>query len=672
MKRSLIVIAAYALLALTATHPLWQHLGDALPGDVGDPVLNTYILAWDAHALVVDPLHLFDANIFYPLPNTLAFSENLSGDALLALPLMLLSGEPVLTYNLVFLSSFVLAGYGMYLLVLRMTGSRGAAFAAGAAFAFAPYRIASLAHVQLLTVGWLPLLVLALSGILRTAHSVLRNNQTLQHADLAVSVADQSLHSTQYAVRSTPYAVVFVFLWMQIASTLQGALFAALSVLVFGIIHVRWLAASCRAHGGARWRELIVPLAVFVCLLLPLVLPYLAVLNDLRASRPPSVAMSFSARPSDYLAAYPDNRLFGALTRIFRARDGFSEEQTLFMGVIAPLLAIVALAGVWRQRTELMAWTVFFAMLAFAALLLASSGPLAQALPLASVMRVPARWSGVLTFALAGLGGIGAALILKRVTQVLSSYPSPCARALARPAHPLSVLRTPGQGPVRGQVGRAQGIPQPLSLKRRGEQKLPLPVGERVGVRGDTAGNMAFERFVKGLLNGRTGGAGPLAGVTILAALLFAEGFAAPIAIADVGSLRAQPTVYQYLAQLPGREAVIELPMYTGTKRESAESKRMYASVLHWRPLVNGYSGFTPERQVALADQLKDFPDDNSMAALRALGKQGVRYVIVHAGEQGIPRREWNQTNRARALDSGVLKLVMTFDDNDLMEIVGP
>ena len=170
MKRFLLIIALYALLALAATHPLWQHLGDALPGDVGDPVLNAYILAWDAHALVVDPVHLFDANFFFPLPGTLAFSENLSGTALLALPLMLLSGEPVLTYNLVFLSSFVLAGAGMYLLVLHITRRRVAAFAAGVAFAFAPYHIASLAHLQLLTIGWLPLLVLALSRILRDSN----------------------------------------------------------------------------------------------------------------------------------------------------------------------------------------------------------------------------------------------------------------------------------------------------------------------------------------------------------------------------------------------------------------------------------------------------------------------------------------------------------------------
>jgi hypothetical protein len=47
-----------------------------------------------------------------------------------------------------------------------------------------------------------------------------------------------------------------------------------------------------------------------------------------------------------------------------------------------------------------------------------------------------------------------------------------------------------------------------------------------------------------------------------------------------------------------------------------------------------------------------------------------VRWLIVHAGEPGIPRREWVQSGRANAQASGVLRYVQAFDDNDLFEIV--
>src|SRR5438067_10226921 len=115
MKRRAVVLATFLLLTVVATHPLWQHLDDTLPGDAGDPVLNAYILAWDGHALSTEPLQLFDAGFFYPLRNTLAYTENLTGNALLALPILLVTGQPALAYNAIFLLSFVLAGFGMYL-----------------------------------------------------------------------------------------------------------------------------------------------------------------------------------------------------------------------------------------------------------------------------------------------------------------------------------------------------------------------------------------------------------------------------------------------------------------------------------------------------------------------------------------------------------------------------
>jgi hypothetical protein len=121
---------------------------------------------------------------------------------------------------------------------------------------------------------------------------------------------------------------------------------------------------------------------------------------------------------------------------------------------------------------------------------------------------------------------------------------------------------------------------------------------------------------------------------------------------------------------LPGHDAVLELPVFVTPDAEFPEAKRMYATALHGHPLVNGYSGFTPARQSALAARLKNFPDDASLAALRELRQQGVRYLVVHSGEPGLPRREWVQTNRERAKQSGVLRFVQSFNDDDLFEIV--
>src|SRR6185436_3671255 len=115
-------------------HPATQGVTDRPDGR-----LNAWILAWDVHALAHAPTRLFDAPIFHPLPDSLAFSENLIVPALLGAP-ALAAGGPVLGYNVVLLLSLVASGLGTQLLARRFTDDRLAAFVAGAFFAVGPHR----------------------------------------------------------------------------------------------------------------------------------------------------------------------------------------------------------------------------------------------------------------------------------------------------------------------------------------------------------------------------------------------------------------------------------------------------------------------------------------------------------------------------------------------------
>jgi hypothetical protein len=54
--------------------------------DLGDPLFSIWRLSWVAHQLPRDPLHLFDANIFFPELRTLAYSDAMLVPALLAAP----------------------------------------------------------------------------------------------------------------------------------------------------------------------------------------------------------------------------------------------------------------------------------------------------------------------------------------------------------------------------------------------------------------------------------------------------------------------------------------------------------------------------------------------------------------------------------------------------------
>jgi hypothetical protein len=134
-----------------------------------DALLTIWILRWDTHALASHPLHLFDANIFHPVRNTLAMAEHLLGDLPLFLPLWLVTANPVLAYNGMVLASFVLSGLFMHLVIRAWTGNGAAAYAAGFAFAFAPWRIPDgLSRPQLLQVQYFPLILAALDRTART------------------------------------------------------------------------------------------------------------------------------------------------------------------------------------------------------------------------------------------------------------------------------------------------------------------------------------------------------------------------------------------------------------------------------------------------------------------------------------------------------------------------
>ncbi|RME49178.1 MAG: hypothetical protein D6796_05270, partial [Caldilineae bacterium] len=328
-KPNLVALLLYLLLTPFLTWPLPLRLANAVPGDIGDPLLNTWILAWDAHALLDGPRPLFQANIFFPLPNTLAFSEHLLSTATLALPLQPLTAEPLLAYNLSLLATFPLAAFGMYLLARRQTGRRGAAFVAGLVFAFAPYRLAAISHLQLLTLHWLPYSLLFLREIL--AADAPSRRRWRHAAGLAITLTAQLLASWYLAV----YTAMAIAVWLAFVLPLrrpprQALLPAAAALLATGL------------------------------LVAPAARPYFALAGDLRQSRPLSWALPLAAAPTDYVAAAPANRLFGPLTASFRARPGFTEEHTLFVGLVAPLLALVAAGSVLRRaaprrRAEILA-----------------------------------------------------------------------------------------------------------------------------------------------------------------------------------------------------------------------------------------------------------------------------------------------------------------------------
>lgn len=157
----------YAIITVVIGREVIAHLGSMIANDAGDPLLTAAILKWNAtHVPWTDAWYQFP--IFYPTRDTLTFSEHLLGLSVIASPIYWLTGDAVATYNVTLLLTYPLCAMTMFALVLRLTGSAAGAFVAGLAFAFSPYRVSQLPHIQMLATFWAPLALIGLHAYLDT------------------------------------------------------------------------------------------------------------------------------------------------------------------------------------------------------------------------------------------------------------------------------------------------------------------------------------------------------------------------------------------------------------------------------------------------------------------------------------------------------------------------
>ena len=308
----------YSVVALLMTWPLARQLTTAMPGDLGDPLLNAWILAWGSDhftAFLGGDFNAFsrwwNANIFHPAPLALAYSEHLAPQVVAGLPVWWLTGNVLLVYNVLFLASIVLSGLGAFLLVRDLTGRPRAALVAGLFFAFVPYRIAQAAHLQVLWAQWMPMAIFALRRYLSARTSA------WWVAALAALLAQQ-LSCGYYLVYFTPFAAAWVA-WEVTSRSLWNdrRLLAALAGMGIADLALAW----------------------------PFLAPYLELRALGFAARPLAEVISFSADTTAYLATHQTNRVWGSILNSL-ARP----ENDLFPGLLPLLFAAAGIAAMsWRQ-----------------------------------------------------------------------------------------------------------------------------------------------------------------------------------------------------------------------------------------------------------------------------------------------------------------------------------
>ena len=389
--------AFFLILTAILTWPLLTRMSDGISTSP-DSLLNLWALAWNYHVLPSDPLSFFDANIFFPRQDTLAYSEHLFGVALLAAPAYLATGNAIFAYNVAIALSFFLSGIGMYLLVYELTGNRWAALASGVIYAAAPYRFLQLFHVQLLSYQWFPFVFLYLWRFLREG-------------------------------RPRQLVVVAVFSILQILSCNYYAMYLSLALVLLGIM---LLLVGRPTLNRKKVLLLAAGAAVVALSTLPFFLPYERNRVEQGYYRRYEDVLQFSAEPLDYLRPSAYNKVFYVdyLPRQLRS------EKALFPGALAMILGGVGFFATRRKKksdrepVQRVARAFFLVLTIFGFVL--SLGPrlelgdttiflpygfLYRHVPGFQGLRVPARITVLFLIGLAVFAGWGLTWLLERARQ---------------------------------------------------------------------------------------------------------------------------------------------------------------------------------------------------------------------------------------------------------------
>jgi hypothetical protein len=591
----LLGLAAYTLLTLAYLRPIWRVGGDHIAPAAGDPVFNLWVLSWGAHQVREGLPGFWDANIFFPTRGALTFSDHLFGPAVQLAAFEALVPNPIAGYNFLFFTSFVASAFATAWVLRRSGRTWMAALLAGWMFAFSPFRLMHLNHIQILIAQWIPL--------------------TLWFWDRLL---------TERTPRAAALFLTFYLLHI------SGGCYLAYMIHV---PMVALLAVRLREHG----RALVAPRSLRVLLpaglvaaaaLAALFLPYVRTSHRLELSRNTAETARFAATTASWLSPAHRNLYGGGL----RTRNAlyrqigpvvlpfFRAENSLFPGFLPSGLFLVGIAGWLRERRvpgerpgtgqRMMLGTLL--ALALAAWIWGDLLTLTQAKARAG--------------ALGGLGRFG--WEAPAVVLVLALGAWYCLRRIW--VGPL--LRRGGEAgwergiALVGLLCFALAHPilyMPLAEVIPGLDGMRVParfaafVSFTVAVFAALGADRLLER-----LRGRRARA---AAAAALALVLVVE--LAPKRVRWVPLLRREqfPPVYHWLAGRDDVRALVDLPIRPSWK----ETEAMYYSTLHWKPIANGYSGYIPPSHGEITSRLRRIPDREGLALLRGLG---ISHLVVHLG----------------------------------------
>jgi len=399
-KRLGLAVAIFAVTTVVTTYPLSRHPSSRILANA-DAMWFAWDIAWIDHSLIHDPLGLLKANIFYPDPAAFTYNEPQVIEGLLGLPVYAVTGNDVLTLNVVVMLTFTMVALAMFLLAMEVTGHVGASIVAGQVYAFTTANFDSVARVQVLSSQWTPLVFLFLIRLLR-------RRRMRDAVGLGVAFVLQAL--------SCEYYMLFLGL---------------LLLLTFPAFW--WIVPRPRLR-STPWLGLMLSGVIVTAALVPVGLLQTGHLSRVDTARP----LREGAMPSSYFQTMPENWLYGR----WMARGEVPYDDRFFLGFATMALASLGAVAVVRRRRADRAnqaetqrqLLIPFLWLGVLSLALATgrdfptpwgavAGPyqlLHHFVPGFDLTRVPSRFVVFGRVTLALLAGVGAATLITRHRRLLS------------------------------------------------------------------------------------------------------------------------------------------------------------------------------------------------------------------------------------------------------------
>jgi hypothetical protein len=303
-------------LSIVMTWPLVRYLGRDMPAEYGDPMFDSWEVGWIGYALLHQPLDLFQANRFWPHPDSLAFHDLLLGYG----PAGIFVQGPhsaLVVHGILVLFAFTLAFVGAYLLAHELGARWPGAIVAGAAFAYAPWRLSQVRHLNVLSSGGI---ALALFLLLRGYR---RGNGRMVLAGWLVAA------------------------WQMTLGFTLGLQFGYLLLVLGVIVVVVWLRQGRPRVPSGVVRASLTGVCVLALVLVVQSRPYLRVVDRYPEAERKAYDVAFFSPPARaFLTAPPESKVWGDATADRRATLRWPIEQVLFPGLTIFALAVL---GLWSR-----------------------------------------------------------------------------------------------------------------------------------------------------------------------------------------------------------------------------------------------------------------------------------------------------------------------------------